>query len=621
MTELYIDNRLAVLPADFTATIKDENSFFTKNGEYSYDIELKMDNPINQQIFGYINRENRASVAKYDYTCRLVVDHRLVCNGTLTVTEPCSGYLKAQILSGNSELNYFIGSDLLISSLDLGVITLTENNVKVDALQKGYPDMDFCLCPIVNKTTGMIYNGIAGTRTGSTAWTDNVDYYIPQPFLLSMMKKIITALGYTIGTCEPDSSDYANLYISHLNRTRKYAEMLPGWKVKDFLEEVEKLLNVEFYLDNRKKTVDIVFASTFYINSARQHVQNVIDDWEGQKDDSNRVEHSQCDIEYDLPEETYFKRQLLAADLLAKFTLKHFPTTAEAVAWVKGGCGGSSTSIAVANDFNRMIAYIPSERAEGSGMVIPQEPVDTFRRIDIADTDETITCKMIPVAMELQYFPLMRANDRSDVAYLVRMPQLTGDSSDSEEADSSSSDTASAIDQIDNYKEASVASISNISLAFFAQGKNNTFYHEGMYVYYVLPWTDAWTANNFPCIMNKKDGSFVHMKDVTGSLRLELIAADIYQHLYQIDSEHPRIFYSEDINFFDSRKIFIIRNKRYVCKELEYTINASGRVRKWKGTFYPITISDTDVNRRWVLADGKWRDAGIWLDDGRWLDS
>ena len=53
---------------------------------------------------------------------------------------------------------------------------------------------------------------------------------------------------------------------------------------------------------------------------------------------------------------------------------------------------------------------------------------------------------------------------------------------------------------------------------------------------------------------------------------------------------------------------------------MEYTLDTDGRKGAWSGTFYPIEISDTEADVRWILTDGKWRDGGVWLDNGRWLD-
>ena len=90
--------------------------------------------------------------------------------------------------------------------------------------------------------------------------------------------------------------------------------------------------------------------------------------------------------------------------------------------------------------------------------------------------------------------------------------------------------------------------------------------------------------------------------------------------MYDIDYKHGIKIKSYDVNVYDTRNIFEIRNKRYVCKEIEDVINADGRSGAWQGTFYPIRISDVEAEKRWILTDGKWRDGGTWLDSGRWLD-
>lgn len=55
MTELYIDGTSVVLPADFSTSVKRENPFFTKNGEYTYDITLQLSNSINADLYEHLN--------------------------------------------------------------------------------------------------------------------------------------------------------------------------------------------------------------------------------------------------------------------------------------------------------------------------------------------------------------------------------------------------------------------------------------------------------------------------------------------------------------------------------------------------------------------------------------
>lgn len=73
---------------------------------------------------------------------------------------------------------------------------------------------------------------------------------------------------------------------------------------------------------------------------------------------------------------------------------------------------------------------------------------------------------------------------------------------------------------------------------------------------------------------------------------------------------------SEKLN----RAIIVVRNRRWVVREIEETLTSNGRKPSWKVTCHPIEISDESAESRWVLTKGVWDDGGAWLDDGRWND-
>ena len=51
MTQLIIAGTEAVLPLSFSVTVRRENPFFTKSGEYTYDVQLRLDNAVNLQLY------------------------------------------------------------------------------------------------------------------------------------------------------------------------------------------------------------------------------------------------------------------------------------------------------------------------------------------------------------------------------------------------------------------------------------------------------------------------------------------------------------------------------------------------------------------------------------------
>ena len=86
MTELIIDGVSAVLSKDFSIQVKRENPLFTKNGEYTYDITLPLDNPTNAELYKHLNRLNSTQPVSTDRRAVLVADNRVYCNGTEVIT-------------------------------------------------------------------------------------------------------------------------------------------------------------------------------------------------------------------------------------------------------------------------------------------------------------------------------------------------------------------------------------------------------------------------------------------------------------------------------------------------------------------------------------------------------
>jgi hypothetical protein len=61
------------------------------------------------------------------------------------------------------------------------------------------------------------------------------------PFVCAYLEKLMSALGYTILENQLASTPWKKQILIHGQNTLQYAEMLPGWTVKAFLEEMEKL--------------------------------------------------------------------------------------------------------------------------------------------------------------------------------------------------------------------------------------------------------------------------------------------------------------------------------------------------------------------------------------------
>ena len=350
-TQLIIDGVEVVLPAGFATTVKRENSFFTKNGEYTYDCSLSLDNDTNRRLYGFLQRLNKTEAVRTKRSAVLMADGKVYCRGTEVITGWTDEEVSVQIVAGNSELNYFIGDSLKIEFLDMGEIQgdiITPFSQANIGSNPTYPTVDYCLPTVYDQTANVYYNlyiarGFYGEAlpklieyTGDPISRDEGSDYVhnaevnqqlrPQPFLCAIIRRLIQALGYTIGENQLEQTQFRKLFIVNTRNTKKYAEMLSGWTVQDFLEEVENLCNICFLVDNIERKVDILQKSVYYANCRIVPLQNVVDEYNMEVQEDSDAEWSNADISYDLPDNAVYRKLRLNKDLKSSATIKSYPS-------------------------------------------------------------------------------------------------------------------------------------------------------------------------------------------------------------------------------------------------------------------------------------------------------
>ncbi len=602
MTQLLIAGVEVTLPQNFSVTVKRENSFFTKNGEYTYDCTRRLDNPINRTLYGFLQRLNKTDQLDTKRTAVLIADGHVYARGTEIITRWTQESVTIQIVSGESELNYFIGQDQKIEELDLGEIETTVTSISPT---DSFPDVEFCL-PTIRSQSGHVYNRyirghiMAGRHTGNTIIPGSE--LRPQPYLCALLRRLMEALGYTVTENHLENTQFKNLFLVNTIFTTEYAKMLPGWTVKDFLTEVERLTGVVFITDNLNKTCAILLKTQFYANARQFTVRNVVDAYEAesQDDDSREAEFTTSDVSYDMPDGYWSKIVQLPEGYLEAADIEEFDFV------------NIDTAI---SDFKKVYKdrvtgryYIKVSR-EYEVQQQNTTATDTFRielnqygNLDREDTDSTLELKIVPAPMA---WLGMVGCEVVDIGTSDGYKSYGEESTQTEE----STESESAEGDIRSFEKKEAAAI-DLYCAF----------HNGSVLGNNTPvaYTDAYhaliQALLYPMIVDAILGP-------EGSLRLKDLNDSYYQGGYEIDTHHAITFETYDPNVIDPRQVYVIRNRRYVVRDIEETITTEGRQKKWKLTCYPITITDTAIENRWVLIDGVWDDGGVWLDDGRWNDN
>lgn len=311
MTELFIDGSPVMLPKGMDLKVKQQNPLITKNGTFTLDLALSLKERNNSILYKHLERLQSAAAIQ-SRNAVLMSNGRIILNGTEAIISNTNEEVKVQLLSGNSELNYFINSDVYISDLDLGA----EPELSTDYIQsqyfEKYPKSNFI--GVVVKVDTKFYNA-AG---------ENPCF---QPYLLAMLEKTIKALGYIITENELIYDDLANgLYIVNNIQSTDYNKFLPGWKAIDFMTECETFLNIAFDISESEKTVRILRRSADS-RFGTYTIDNVIDNYERTFDSSGKnAEISYRNVMYDFPSSAWYKYQDIENEVMEKAEIKTLAT-------------------------------------------------------------------------------------------------------------------------------------------------------------------------------------------------------------------------------------------------------------------------------------------------------
>lgn len=612
-TQLIIAGTEAVLPQSFSVTVKRENPFFTKSGTYTYDVTLRLDNPVNQQLYGFLNRLNKSDQVATDRQAVLMADGHVYCRGTEVVTRWTQDTVSIQIVSGESELNFFAGQDKKMEDLELGTAPLPT----MDDMGNTCPTADYCIAQ-VRTPSGLMLNRVTWARNFDTGqMTYTLVNPAPQPFLCPLLHRVIGALGYIVETDQLLQTEMRHLFLVNATATRDYAQMLAGWTVKDFLTEVERLCGVVFVTDQLQKTCSILLKTVYYLEARQLVLNNVVDQYEVQAvDDEGRdAEFTASDVSYDMPDHRWAKLMQLPDEVLNTATTSSYASLAE----LRRAADSADTNKALlmrdtstGRTYIRILRETPATGGFGGA-----EPttvshymlleVDQFRRLDRDAGDSTLELKITPAPMAWLGY------DYREVIDLGSTDGYKNRDVDNESVLSGSpaEEEKSFEDQIRDYSEEHAAQ-TDLYCAF----ANGTTARQGTCH---VAYTDAYHAINQFTVLGITGVSFDGQQP-EGSLRLADLDADYYQGGYEIDTRHQVRIETFDPNTIDPREVYVVANRRYVVRDTEETITAEGRRPLWRTTLYPINISDEAIEKRWVLTRGVWDDGAAWLDDGRWND-
>ena len=260
------------------------NQYVTDDGEYTYDITFPMNILENRVIFKNVSRlEVKKNVAKYD-DCKLFCNSQLIMSGVGTILSVNEKEIKLQIVGGKSRIKFndrmtkhyidgipFGTADKPGYTVDKGWSQGFKDLQKINDIYRLDEDKSqflgvegkWCFVPVRDETNDMIANFVGVDRTKQFIGY-NAPYIMNlavQPNLMHIFRKVVEYEGYTLKRNDFDRKPWNLLYIASAYKTRELCKALPHWSSYTFIEEFRKLFNATIVFDDILKTCSVINAS------------------------------------------------------------------------------------------------------------------------------------------------------------------------------------------------------------------------------------------------------------------------------------------------------------------------------------------------------------------------
>lgn len=571
MTRLFIDGQEVVLSENFELELITENPYFTRNGEYTYDIDIDLRDAHNRSIYQNINRSDVTKGIK-NRKATLMSGALEIISGMEVVLSIENYTAKIQIVAGNSQLNYE-GGDTNIRSMLLDGISMSSQEA-VNTLFGNFPEYKVVYPPIVNYTES---NGdmsiLNNVQVGEDISFTDVENISPQYYLLYVIENLITKLGFTKGVNElEDDPVWSRLFIVNPYKDSILQELLPDWTINEFIEQIELFLDCIISIDKVNGRFNIISLNKYFENQDIVYLDNVIDDSvEKTFDVDTNYAFAYKYVSYDLPSDKYYNYLKLKDGVRENCAIVSSPEWDDFQTQYEQYYSGPY--ILHSDDYG--LDYVVTDYSVSGetkkGLII----VDRFKDAGDLDSRDKSSFQIVPAEIE-----------KISIYSVTGGRYLIGPAVKKLKTDPGSN----AINDLINSSEVK----SDIPDKLYVG------------IYYGIQKALNRGPNEFPgeywdkMPMGSNDRYFIQEPTTLGGNQAILTLPDytitldgdnglfnrIYKNKREIDTSVEYTFQFLTNTVYKLDRIFVIRNKRYYCKEIRYKITPKGMDKIAEGVFY-----------------------------------
>lgn len=637
MTTLIINDLMADLKTGSSFKFTKSNSIYTEDGEYTLDVTLPFTQN-NMAIFGLQNRLeiNKKQLIDSSYNFRMQSDYLFV-SGTAVISSVSNEEIKIQLIAGKSELKLLTednaGNPLYIDDIPLpkayeaefhrlygyGQEYTMEKAIDMFMRQPdmffnpqdtmyGPPEKTNCVCfPIYSEADSAFANqrcvALYETRENNNStyfnwytWflsdmpqsypSSNAEYTVPQelvlspqPYLFYIVEEIFSSLGYTVIENFIKNSWMKNIFIANARGILDLNMILPHWTLDEFIEEIEKLCGVRILLKNKKQIyiVDKNKASSqpvIFLNQIVDSFQADIED----KEDTDQV--SIGNVNYSYPDDLGYL--VLSDEIFERAKKSTFSSVEELYEYYQTlsveEIKKSDTLYQVGNDY-----FASINPGEAGWNLYEVNQMSQMQRQSYRDTD--VNLRIVPIRSSFKEFEFKKffsedSNTKyrfiaKDAAYAICL--TTSDTRTQNNYLNFSIDDAIKGSEIDRNKRDVIEIGINLLTKQTLSPSDKQFQEYQIPIVWGIPYALG-PLGRYEIVNTGYHFRLNHI----GS---ETIAARLNSGQNAKTRTKLCISFLDD-GIIDPEAYFIIKNKKYVCEKIEYSISEKGVDKIKKGYFF-----------------------------------
>lgn len=585
--KIIIDGKEAVLKKGTSFEFVAENRSFTGSDSYTLSIAFPLRGcPENIAIFGHLNRMD-ADIEKVVFDCE-INDVNIIKHGVLAIVDANDVEIKAQFLEGRSEQNFDVSFDeIYINELDLGSYPISSLPEDPSSQWLGIDfGQEAVALPWVNNSSGNIQNEVV-YYDGAYSYHEDCEGLSFMPYLIPIVKRICTALGYSFDVSQMESrEDLRYLIICNAIpwawNMPQFAYALPHWSATEFFEKLEDFLGGEFNIDHKSKSIVFFFTDYVIANATPLRLDKVVNGFS-----SNVSTDDECNYkgssEICYKGASHYMWKLYCCPWFLRYSQS--PTVYD-------------TLTALIEDTKKYARFRSTGRGDIVHNVFYSKDVDTYfiirciRNEIVGENDLGYIYENICVLQPINAFGNNHLNQNSDnVIELDFIPACIMETEDSKGACLFLEPTPIEVDSSDagtrpDDGESPRVSFQSIPMQIILNGEKNGEKNEFFDEIYLAFWTGV--NENVGKLPHPHIDFFTIREDWSVYYNDSSLRLSPKINAFQINPKHKYQFSFLSDTLPNPRAVFFIHGKKYLCEKITATFTENGMSQLLKGVFYRI---------------------------------